>query len=135
MKKYILMNVILLVLLTAYASARADQACSALSKYIGTYFLVNKTCNGQFGVRLTVDYYHQNWGNRHTNFILGSGPMAVGVSMSPESFDHCTVNGDNVSVQTCTSGQSCAPKNWTYNFSGKKAILFADGCTAVFERP
>ena len=128
MKKLILSFALLLTQI-----ASADQACMALSNYVGAYQLVRHTCVNFFGDKLYVDAHHEPRPPYYFNYILTSGPMAVGVSLAPSALDQCLITGTNVMVKTC-AGYPCMPQNWSYNFNGNKAVLYADGCVAEFVR-
>lgn len=120
---------LLTILLTAVA--HADQPCILLANYVGSYLLVNKTCDGPFGGDLTVESAEADASNP-TPFIISSGGIGIGPATSSKSSDSCIMKDGALMVRTCTDSSSCRPQNWVYTFVGKQVTFSANGCQAIF---
>ena len=126
-------SLILALSLLSSALASADQACSALGNVKGHYRLQSYTCTGLSGDRLSVEHIVEHRPHTYGNYLITSGPMAVGISTEPSSLDLCGEVDGVVTVKTCVRS-NCTPQNWTYTFSRDRVQLNANGCIAEFTK-
>jgi hypothetical protein len=129
--------IIILSILSAGLSAKADPACSALQKFVGSYKEVSETCRGPFGTKMTLMSFSETRENgdvAFTGFMFDSGGLAIGPTTSKDASDVCVVSGESVLVQVCKADSNCMPQNWQYSLSGSHITMTANGCTGEFER-
>jgi hypothetical protein len=117
----------------------ADQPCTSLAKYVGSYKQISKSCDAYwFGPTLTVTPYDETRPPKYSGYWLDSGAAGFGPTTLGDGtdLDKCTVQGNEVTVEICGNSKdnTCLPMNGriSYVFSGSQVHFMADGCSAVF---
>lgn len=133
MKKLIL----IMAMISAGAAAKADPACIALERFVGTYKQVSETCRGPFGTKMTVMSFNETMPDGRvafTGFMFDSGGLAIGPTTSEQATDKCVVSDQSILVKICAADSNCLPQNWEYSLSGSRISMTANGCTGEFEK-
>lgn len=117
----------------------ADGACKGLSKYIGTYNLVFKSCDAYpFGATLAVSPYDEARPPQYSGYWIISGSMGTGptTSDSVNDLDHCSLEGNDVVVQICGNAKDdlCSLKSFSYRFSNDQVFFTTGLCSATFKK-
>ena len=136
------MKIFLILSSLAFSSlAMADQSCTALAKYVGSYKQISKSCDSfWFGPSLTVTPFTETRSPRYSGFWITSGPGGFGPTTLADGtdLDQCIARGNDVVVQICGNAKdrSCLPAkdSISYIFSGSQVTFSADQCTAVYVR-